>query len=158
MLRAREWHVCPRSLVLRRPVARSAPASDTCARIFGSTCHSRARSRERVSLFSAETLRAPPHNTRGVTHHPEREDTRVTSGARVTRGRGVGRTRMDRGARGNHRRAGLCWRRGCAWQALPHTRHRPPRLYTGAPANTLVSRRPDGPVHRRSTGAHLRRF
>jgi len=154
-----QWVSCPgecsRPTAFSRPsgdlVKRSAPASDTRARIFGRTCHSWARSREHVSLLSAETLRAPYTQLRG-------RDTRVTSGARVTRGRGVGRTRMDRGARGNHRRAGLCRRRGCAWQSLPHTRHRPPRLYTGAPANTLVSRRPDGPVHRRSTGAHLRRF
>ena len=78
------------------PMASSAPASDTRARIFGRACHSWARSRERVSLLTAKTLRTPPTQHRG-------HDTRVTSGTRVTRGRGANCLRMEQGARARSR-------------------------------------------------------
>lgn len=64
---------CSRPTAFSRPsgdlVKRSAPASDTRARIFGRTCHSWARSREHVSLLSAETMRAPHTHTVARTRH-----------------------------------------------------------------------------------------
>ena len=78
------------------PMASSAPSSDTRARIFGRACHSWERSRERVSLLTAKTLRTPPTQHRG-------HDTRVTSGTRVTRGRGANCLRMEPGARARSR-------------------------------------------------------
>ena len=107
----------PHSPALRRPMASSAPASDTRARIFERACHSRERSRERVSLLTAKTLRTPPTQQRG-------HDTRVTSGTRVTRGRGANCLRMEPGA--------------CAWSRLPGRGAGCPRMDTGARACTGV--------------------